>query len=341
MSSKKCLSLCFRTETKLYSELMEEGVQIPDFQRLLDKSRVEKMFEEFVSDIENTECLWTSPDITIAFLEDVWWVLDGQHRLHCFRRLYKEKGYDVEMLVKIPTNIKTKEDVHKWFNIVNKATPLPKLPKGMSSLKTPNDYANKIREMFPTGSRGLFSPSLRHKIPRLNLVKLVEEIAKRHDNSLSLHDFEKRVRNCNLKYSKKSINFYCSIYPTHKKDTICKALDTCRTACNNCYLGMIKYFWLDEVYGKEFDLSKCHYKKDRIPQAVRAMLWEKHFGNSLYGRCFICDKKNISAFSFEAGHDKAESKGGKPNLENLYPICSACNRSQSTKTFKEIKKYFS
>ena len=78
-----------------------------------------------------------------------------------------------------------------------------------------------------------------------------------------------------------------------------------------------------------------------IPKAVRIDLWKNHFGNEYYGECFVCGKR-IDTHNFEAGHIKAQAKGGKDNISNLKPVCKACNNSMKTMNLYEYKnKYYS
>jgi len=74
------------------------------------------------------------------------------------------------------------------------------------------------------------------------------------------------------------------------------------------------------------------YRKKAIPVKLKQQVWLNHFGKVFENKCFIdwCDN-NINVFDFEAGHDIPESKGGKINLHNLYPICSKCNKSMSNR----------
>jgi len=65
---------------------------------------------------------------------------------------------------------------------------------------------------------------------------------------------------------------------------------------------------------------------------LKQQLWLNHFGKVFESKCFIdwCDNI-INVFDFEAGHDIPESKGGKIDLHNLYPICSKCNKSMGNR----------
>lgn len=67
------------------------------------------------------------------------------------------------------------------------------------------------------------------------------------------------------------------------------------------------------------------YKKKKIPTALRQQAWIKQFGMPEY-KCPVtwCQNK-LSPFSFDAGHNIPESKGGKTSIENLIPVCRSCN----------------
>jgi len=85
------------------------------------------------------------------------------------------------------------------------------------------------------------------------------------------------------------------------------------------------------------------YKKETIPKAVREQLWIRDMGESFKGKCKTNWCKNtVTVFDFHAGHDIAESNGGKTNLDNLVVLCSRCNLSMAnTYTFKEWSTQFS
>lgn len=67
------------------------------------------------------------------------------------------------------------------------------------------------------------------------------------------------------------------------------------------------------------------YKKKKIPTALRQQAWIKQFGLPEY-KCPVswCQNK-ITPFSFDAGHNIPESKGGKTSIENIIPLCRSCN----------------
>ena len=86
---------------------------------------------------------------------------------------------------------------------------------------------------------------------------------------------------------------------------------------------------------KYLHLYKCKYlsqmKKTKIPKALREQVWIKIFGKKYENKCYVKWCSNtISVFDFECGHNIPESKGGRTIIENLYPICSRCNKSMNS-----------
>ena len=78
------------------------------------------------------------------------------------------------------------------------------------------------------------------------------------------------------------------------------------------------------------ELSKKPYHKKTIPKAMRIAVWEKNCGEVYKYKCYTtwCTKV-LTVHEFECGHDTPESHGGKTEIDNLYPICSTCNKSMS------------
>lgn len=74
------------------------------------------------------------------------------------------------------------------------------------------------------------------------------------------------------------------------------------------------------------------YMKEKIPASLRQMVWITYNDEVFRSKCHVTWCKNtITPFTFEVGHNKPESKGGKTVLENLLPICAQCNRSMGNK----------
>jgi len=89
---------------------------------------------------------------------------------------------------------------------------------------------------------------------------------------------------------------------------------------------------IEENSNSERIIKKCKTKKVKIPKALREQVWITHFGKSFEHKCYINWCSNtINVFDFETGHNIPESKGGKTSIENLFPLCSRCNKSMNNK----------
>jgi hypothetical protein len=82
-------------------------------------------------------------------------------------------------------------------------------------------------------------------------------------------------------------------------------------------------------------IPKQSYRKKKIPTALRNQTWISYMGERFRVKCpTTWCQTTITPFTFEAGHNIPESRGGKTVLENLIPICSQCNKSMgNTHTF--------
>lgn len=83
-------------------------------------------------------------------------------------------------------------------------------------------------------------------------------------------------------------------------------------------------------------------KKKRIPSQMRYDIWEKYVGKKLKTRCFCCYSNYITPFTglntFQAGHILSEFNGGKITIDNLLPICKACNSYMGTMHWDDFVK---
>ncbi|NCA21015.1 MAG: hypothetical protein EBS86_07760 [Crocinitomicaceae bacterium] len=78
------------------------------------------------------------------------------------------------------------------------------------------------------------------------------------------------------------------------------------------------------------------FKKHKIPKALREQVWIKTAGKKYEIKCPVVWCTNtINVFDFQCGHMKAESTGGRTDLNNLIAICGRCNMSMGTQTLDE------
>ena len=82
-------------------------------------------------------------------------------------------------------------------------------------------------------------------------------------------------------------------------------------------------------------------KKKAIPKHVKTLVWNKYIGSDkAKASCLSCRQEEISIRSFHCGHVIAEAKGGDMTINNLRPICAACNGSMGTMSMNEFTNQF-
>ena len=82
-------------------------------------------------------------------------------------------------------------------------------------------------------------------------------------------------------------------------------------------------------------------KKQKIPAAVRHVVWAKYIGaDTAESKCFCCQVHHISQTNFECGHIQAEAEGGATTIENLRPVCSLCNKSMGKMNMRKFIEKF-
>jgi len=77
------------------------------------------------------------------------------------------------------------------------------------------------------------------------------------------------------------------------------------------------------------------YRSSTIP--LRIPLWERNFGTSKRGTCYVCRKQIFlnarsggggnTSKGWHAGHIISDKNGGPTVLDNLIPLCTSCNWS--------------
>lgn len=77
-----------------------------------------------------------------------------------------------------------------------------------------------------------------------------------------------------------------------------------------------------------------------IPKAVRHAVWNASFGREAgLGQCYCCSGV-VSQQDFECGHVMSVACGGGNDLENLKPVCGACNKSIGPSNMDDFKAAF-
>lgn len=87
--------------------------------------------------------------------------------------------------------------------------------------------------------------------------------------------------------------------------------------------------------------SQTKKKKQNIPKNIKIIVWNHYIGtNIIQHKCLCCKKVLICNTNFEVGHVISEKMGGTLEINNLRPICFACNHSMGTENMIDfVVKY--
>ena len=81
--------------------------------------------------------------------------------------------------------------------------------------------------------------------------------------------------------------------------------------------------------------------KQSIPKHVKTIVWNNYIGEDIIKhRCLCCKKVLIKITDFHVGHIISEKDGGTHEINNLRPICAACNHSMGTMNMIEFIKTY-
>lgn len=81
-------------------------------------------------------------------------------------------------------------------------------------------------------------------------------------------------------------------------------------------------------------------KKDKIPAAIKNIVWDNYFKTTTTGKCTCCNVEPISRANFDTGHIISEKNGGEVKIDNLKPICRLCNSSMGAMNMEEFQKKY-
>jgi 5-methylcytosine-specific restriction endonuclease McrA len=92
---------------------------------------------------------------------------------------------------------------------------------------------------------------------------------------------------------------------------------------------------------KKKEKEEAKKKKQAIPKHVRTIVWNHYIGEDIIKhKCLCCKKVTITNTCFEVGHVLSEKNGGTHEINNLRPICGACNHSMGAENMVDyVVKY--
>ena len=319
--------------------LLEEKICTPECQRHIDENHVNEIYEFEKKHYEKYEEFFFINPITICILNDKKYIIDGQHRLACIRKLYNEnKSYNFNVYL---TNIFVEniEEMEEKYTVINKNKPV----QLFSNIEVWKLFYKKIESYIIEKYKNYLSDSLTPQVPNFNIKYLLEyldtnEIAIKlnYNSDLFISEFEK-LNN----YYKENISILSKSFNRKIDNYISKSQ---KKQDNYLLLSLFRNFeWVDRiVYIIENNSTYegiSHYSVNyrvKILKKLRRDVWEKRNKNLMKGECFCCSKQ-IEYDNFQCGHIKSVFFRGETILSNLEPICSCCNRDMGVKDLHYYK----
>lgn len=305
--------------------LLRSNLNIPEIQRLIQPERVDEIYNSIEQEYKQGKEFISPGTLIVAECDNVWYLIDGQHRFIAYLRLLDEHKYDTEVGLNI-ISIRNNDELIPLFNCVNNTLPVAHIPEGLNRSK-----CNEILRYFSNNFPKNFSLSRSGNTvrPFIHPTKLEEQIIR----LLDFHPTNLLQKLIELNEELKTYNI--NQFKTSKSDRTDKLVELREKAIQKGGLlfGMFPGFsCFDKL--KVITEGTIFKKRHRIVPALRDKVWKIYNGNSLTGKCPFCDCE-ISKKDCHMAHDLSHSEGGDETVDNLYPCCGGCNLSMGTKTYTE------
>ena len=316
----------------------------PDCQRSIDYVHVNDLYKYQIEHYEKFKEFFFPKCVVIGKLNNKYYLIDGQHRLNCIKRL-SNKFTDIEISVNISLLFLDNEtELDNKYIAINKNTPVP-LPKNISDWKLFTKY---IDSYLSNNYSKYFKKSNNPRVPNLNKNKLLEyiienDISKKCKNNYKL--FITELENLNTFYME---TFDTSVVPYFKKNVRKYYLKSLEIQNEKPLLVSIykNFEWIKKIiYKIETGINyenMLHINTSfriKIKKKLRRNVWKKRFEDSLIGNCYVCVNK-LDYDEMICGHIKSVFYNGKTNIDNLEPICQTCNIDMGIKNLNDYKTEF-
>lgn len=323
---------------KIIKSVSELTYVLPDIQRNKDIEHVNKIYDYQNKMYEKCGQYILAGTISIAIVDDVEYLIDGQHRLSCYNLInneYQDRALDVTVDY---YTCKTYNDVEILYKNVNTCKQNDITKMKISSYK----IITEVDSYFKTHFKSFLSTGEKPYRPSFNLSKLLIEIENRkiisRANITSGKDFVFRIQELNKFYA------HCTIEQFNKWHVkVSEAMiQKIKLHNTNLYFGLYSnYEWLEVIVSKYITGKNYkelpHYSETYRPK-ISKDLRKKVWGSSdMCSNCYCCDE-SLDFDNFECGHIIPVCQGGLTHLNNLKPICHECNKDMGTMNLEEYKK---
>lgn len=312
-----------------FTELEKFNFIHPDCQRMMSESRLNDMFESIKKETDNFKNQY-NPFGCITLSETKhdgkMYVLDGQHRLATFGRVYKESKMDIMFFCQYLI-IDDESENDKLFKAINDSLPLSVLPEGMKRMpisKVISEMKKKYDKFF-VNSKYKRRPYINGEVVEEHLGVCLKMLGR---NTIDKDEFMLMLHNYNEMLSKRNRHFFL----TYGRD-VDKFYKKCEEL-GGLFVGLVTdYSWLYGMFGLEKEEEEKEEKEISLSNvAYRNVIYERDDG-----KCRIC-KKEVSRDEFHMGHIISKKNGGGTQADNICLLCAGCNVSIGSQNIADFCK---
>lgn len=327
------LQLCPQISMRLmkFSEIEKFKFIRPECQRILNQSRVDDLYlsiKDITNNFENQYYPFGCITLSETSNDSKIHILDGQHRLAVFERIFLESKMDVSFFCQWIT-VKDSIANENLFKHINDSLPLSILPEGIKRL--PISCAVKaMKDKYPA----FFSNTKSKRRPYINSDFVEEHLAKSMNllkkDSISPEEFMYQIEKYNYSLKDKNRHFFTA----YGRD-----VDKFYTKCTDLgglYVGLITdYSWI-------YNMFKLEKPTEEENESV-ANLNNNAYRNIIYERdnhkCKVCTKVTTRE-EFHMGHITSKHNGGTNQADNICLLCPSCNMSIGKKNIPDFCKMY-
>jgi hypothetical protein len=317
--------------TKLIN-VFELRVNIPDIQRIIDDDHVKSLYDFQIEYYASKFKFSNNGVISIAILNNVEYVIDGQHRLKMFTMLSAEFPERVVQINVDYFECKSEQDMEELFKYINNSK-----PSMIYKMKTDvYKSINIIMKYIGITYKNYIKSSDKPQRPFMNLAAIESRLAEYYKNEhqyIEAATFITKMNELNKYYDTVSREQWIQLIKL--KDL--SSYDKIGKSDVRCYLGMYQQFeWIDRIFhSNDVSFNQMEhfsteiYNTTKVTKQLRKNVWDKNNDmnsiNLMDSICTICSS-HITYDTFECGHIIPRIRGGLTTIDNLERICKQCNR---------------
>lgn len=310
--------LHFSTFHKL---MTNRTLHTPSWQRQLIETHVEDIFQNM-----QTNGVDTKSPLIVSVFQNKHYLIEGHHRFEAMKRLFDLTHNDFEISLTLFV-CASMEDMYTSYRIVNNKE-IIHCPGSLALDMEATKVVDKINAM---GAKKRIQTPKQYQLWKECIARaIVEKRIEPLDLLQRILDWNRANLNPNPYHFRKPIT--TKVIPKKNRiDEIKKRLKDAKQSC-----------WISGMFSPgealELVMNDVTLPRDRgvLGKEQKNKIWERFFGKSSEGACFVCER-SIHPYNCEFAHIDAYANGASTCAENFKITCKKCNRECGVMNLEEFK----